>query len=127
MSAPYFGYPNHYDIKPFFPDFWDYDQSQKIPKPSTIIYLVCQTMYKWCYDYIMPRHFYRVNFPKAAQDDDRGLHNAFVSITHKIGLSKFFSFVPPAFDRDVWRAQHQPKSGGDKKDYDHTHNPHSNT
>jgi len=25
-------------------DFWDYDQSQKIAKPSTIIYLVCQTM-----------------------------------------------------------------------------------
>lgn len=66
----------------------------------------------------MPRHFYRMNFPKAAKEDDIGLTNGFVSITHKMGLSRFFSFVPPLFDRDAWRAEH----GGDKKDYDHTPN-----
>ena len=64
----------------------------------------------------MPRHFYRMNFPKKAQDDDIGLHNAFVAFTKIIGLGKYFSFIPPAFDRDAWRAQHPRKSGGDKKD-----------
>lgn len=68
----------------------------------------------------MPRHFYRLNNPKAAKEDDIGLTNSFVSITHKIGLSRFFSFVPPLFDRAAWRAEH---GGEDKKHYDHTHNP----
>ena len=67
----------------------------------------------------MPRHFYRINFPKAAHDDDIGLSNAFVAFTHAIGLKRFFSFTPPVFDRDAWRAEH----GGDKKDYDPTTNP----
>ena len=65
----------------------------------------------------MPRHFYRVNYPNQANDNDRGLHNAFVAFTHLIGLKKYFSFIPPVFDRDEWRAEH---GAGSKKDYDHT-------
>lgn len=67
----------------------------------------------------MPRHFYRINYPKAAHDDDVSLSNAFVAFTHAIGLKRFFSFTPPVFDEDVWRAE----NGGDKKDYDPTTNP----
>lgn len=60
-----------------------------------------------------------MNNPKAAKEDDIGYTNAFVSITHSIGLGKYFSFIPPLFDRVAWRAEH----GGDKKDYDHNTNP----
>ena len=62
-----------------------------------------------------------MNFPKAANEDDVGLSNAFVAFTHAIGLSKYFSFTPPNFDRGAWRAAHQ---AGDKKDYDPTKTPH---
>lgn len=63
-----------------------------------------------------PRHFYRSQYPKAASEDDRGLHNAFVSFTHVIGLKRFFSYVPPLFDRDAWRAEHSgDKTSGDKE------------
>ena len=68
----------------------------------------------------MARHFYRMNFPKPAKDNDIGLSNAFVAFTKVIGLGRFFSFTPPLFDRGAWRAQHE---AGDKKDYDHTTNP----
>lgn len=68
----------------------------------------------------MPRHFYRINNPKAAKNDDIGLSNAFVAFTRIIGLGRFFSFTPPLFDRDAWRAQH---GAGSKKDYDTNTNP----
>lgn len=68
----------------------------------------------------MARHFYRLNNPKAAKQEDIGLTNAFVAFTHSIGLSRFFSFVPPLFGGH----QERPKDGGDKKDHNH---PHSNT
>lgn len=61
----------------------------------------------------MPRHFYRMNNPRAAKQDDIGLTNTFVSFTHAIGLSKFFSFVPPLFGGH----QERPTDGGNKKDY----------
>ena len=61
-----------------------------------------------------PRHFSRMNNPQAAKEDDIGLTNAFVSFTHVIGLKRFFSYVPPLFDRGAWRAEH----GGDKKSGD---------
>lgn len=82
-----------------------------------------------------PRHFYRANYPRQAKDNDIGLSNAFVAFTHAIGLSNYFSFTPPIFDRDAWRGQHSGREevvdpyivdeiwGGDKKDYDHTSNP----
>jgi hypothetical protein len=73
--------------------------------------------------YCMARHFYRLNNPKAAKNDDIGLTNAFVAFTHAIGLSKFFSFVPPLFDRGAWRASHE---AGHEEDYDPTQNPHNN-
>jgi hypothetical protein len=60
-----------------------------------------------------------MNFPKPSKDNDIGLSNAFVAFTHMIGLSKYFSFTPPLFDRAEWQAQHQ---AGDKKDYDHNTN-----
>jgi hypothetical protein len=44
--------------------------------------------------------------PQAAKEDDIGLTNAFVSFTHAVGLKKYFSFVPPLFDRGAWRAEH---------------------
>jgi hypothetical protein len=68
----------------------------------------------------MPRHFYRLNNPKQANQDDIDLTNLFVAFTHVIGLSRFFSFTPPVFDREAWRAAHE---AGDKKDYDTTTNP----
>ncbi len=67
----------------------------------------------------MPRHFYRMNFPKPSKDNDIGLSNAFVAFTKAIGLGKYFSFTPPLFDRAEWRAHHE---AGDKKDYDHNTN-----
>lgn len=51
----------------------------------------------------MPRHFYRMGYPKAASQDDIDLHNAFVAFTHAIGLKRFFSFTPDIFNRTVWR------------------------
>lgn len=61
-----------------------------------------------------PRHFYRATFPRQAKDDDVDLTNTFVSFTHVIGLKRFFSYVPPLFDRGAWRAEH----GGGKKSGD---------
>lgn len=70
----------------------------------------------------MPRHFYRMNNPKAAKQEDIGLTNAFVAFTHSIGLGRFFSFIPPIFG---W-SQERPITSGDKKDYDHTPNTPNN-
>jgi hypothetical protein len=61
----------------------------------------------------MPRHFYRLNNPTAAKQEDIGLTNAFVSFTHAIGLSRFFSFIPPLFTGH----RERPISGGDQKEY----------
>jgi len=61
----------------------------------------------------MARHFYRLNNPKAAKQEDIGLTNAFVAFTHTIGLSRFFSFIPPLFGGH----QEQPITSGDQKDY----------
>jgi hypothetical protein len=43
-----------------------------------------------------PRHFanYRSNDPEGYKAFSDSMHNTFVSITHKIGLGKFFSFTP---------------------------------
>jgi hypothetical protein len=61
----------------------------------------------------MARHFSRLNNPTAAKQEDIGLTNAFVSFTHAIGLSRFFSFIPPLFGGH----QERPISGGDQKEY----------
>ena len=44
-----------------------------------------------------PRHFanYAKTDPKGYQTFCDSLWNGFVSVTHTIGLSKFFSFTPP--------------------------------
>lgn len=98
-----------------------YERYQKIPRKllrSQTIF--SQTMINGVMIICMPRYFYRSNYPKAAKEDDIGLTNLFVAFTHAIGLSHYFSFTPPLFDRDAWRAQH---GAGSKKDYDHTTNP----
>jgi hypothetical protein len=43
-----------------------------------------------------PRHFadYAKNDPKQYQAFSDSMWNGFVSVTHKIGLSKFFTFTP---------------------------------
>jgi hypothetical protein len=43
-----------------------------------------------------PRHFsnYRNHDPKGYQTFSDNMHNAFVSVTHLLGLGKFFSFTP---------------------------------
>ena len=43
-----------------------------------------------------PRHFsnYRNNDPKGYRTFSDNMHNAFVSVTHLVGLSKFFTFTP---------------------------------
>ena len=76
----------------------------------------------------MPRHFHRMNNPKAAKQNDIDLTNTFVSFTHVIGLSRFFTYVPPLFDRHSWREDHDIDPsiveeiwGGDKKDYEPHH------
>jgi hypothetical protein len=61
----------------------------------------------------MARHFSRLNNPKAAKQEDIGLTNTFVAFTHSIGLSRFFSFIPPLFSGH----QERPTDGGNKKDY----------
>lgn len=65
----------------------------------------------------MPRHFSRMNNPRAAKQNDIGLTNTFVAFTHTIGLGKFFSFVPPLFGGH----QERPIIDGDKKDYEPHH------
>jgi hypothetical protein len=49
-----------------------------------------------------PRHFYRSQYPKAAANDDAGLHNAFVAFTHMIGLKKFFSYIPIPYTDNLY-------------------------
>ena len=61
----------------------------------------------------MARHFYRLNNPKAAKQEDIGLTNTFVAFTHSIGLSRFFSFIPPLFGGH----QERPITSGDQKEY----------
>lgn len=69
-----------------------------------------------------PRHFARINNPKAAKEDDIGLTNAFVAFTHAIGLGNYFSYTPPLFDRDAWRAEHGGgKKSGDKENTQSSH------
>ena len=53
----------------------------------------------------MPRNFYKMSYPKQAQQDHADKVNAFVAFTHLIGLSKFFSFTPDIFDRQAWREE----------------------
>ena len=50
-----------------------------------------------------PRHFanYAKQNPKGYQTFSDNLWNGFVSITHTIGLSKFFSFTPAEFVDDL--------------------------
>lgn len=47
-----------------------------------------------------PRHFadYQKRDPKGYQAFSDSLWNSFVSITHSVGLSKFFSFSPEKLD-----------------------------
>ena len=54
-------------------------------------------LYIWCYNKDMsPRHFanYAKQYPKQYQAFSDNMWNGFVSITHTIGLSRFFSFTP---------------------------------
>jgi len=53
---------------------------------------------QWCYNWNMTRDY----FAQYAKQDPKGykvfsdsVWNAFVSVTHKIGLSNYFSFTPP--------------------------------
>ena len=60
-----------------------------------------------------PRHFanLRQSDPKAYQKGEDQVWNTFVSITHKVGLSNFFSFTP-----DFLQARAQ--NGGDQTNPD---------
>ncbi len=51
-----------------------------------------------------PRHFanYAKNDPKGYQTFSDSMWNTFVSVTHTIGLSKFFSFTPEELQRRNW-------------------------
>lgn len=64
----------------------------------------------------MPRHFYKMSYPKQAQQDHADKVNAFVAFTHLIGLSKFFSFTPDIFDRQAWREDHKNDQPSRHKD-----------
>jgi hypothetical protein len=48
-----------------------------------------------------PRHFanYAKQYPKQYQAFSDNMWNGFVSITHTIGLNRFFSFVPAEFEQ----------------------------
>jgi hypothetical protein len=60
-----------------------------------------------------PRHFanYRKNDPEGYKAFSDSMHNTFVSITHSIGLKRFFSFTPPFSGGQ----KEQPISSGDKE------------
>jgi len=51
-------------------------------------------------DIMTPRHFanYAKNNPKDYQKFSDSMWNSFVSVTHAIGLSNYFSFSPPFLD-----------------------------
>ena len=51
----------------------------------------------------MGHHFanYRKQDPKGYEQFSTGLWNGFVSITHKVGLNRFFSFTPEFLSDEI--------------------------
>ena len=80
----------------------------------TISNPICQT-FIWVYNiYMTPRQHFanlRQSDPVAYRKGSDQVWNTFVSVTHKIGLSSFFSFTP---DFSEYRA----KNGGDQENPD---------
>ena len=59
----------------------------------------------------MPRHFSKQTFKNQARQEHIDNHNAFTSLSHAIGLSRFFSFTPDTplqFWRDDIRSNTNP-------------------
>lgn len=55
-----------------------------------------------------PRHHfadYRKNDPKGYQTFSDGMWNTFVSVTHHIGLNRFFSYTPEEAERRNYTAK----------------------
>jgi hypothetical protein len=93
--------------KPFFSNK-DYVAQKPFPKPGLYhIKPYLSNLCIWCYNKDMsPRHFadYAKRYPKQYQAFSDNMWNGFVSITHTIGLSKFFSFTPDFSAKKVYGA-----------------------
>jgi hypothetical protein len=47
-----------------------------------------------------PRHFANSQNPNIGREVSAGFHNAFTTVAHKVGLGRFFSFIPALFHYD---------------------------
>ena len=62
--------------------------------------MFAKPLYRVYNDIMSPRHFaaYAKRNPKQYQAFSDSMWNSFVSVTHAIGLSNYFSFSPPFLD-----------------------------
>ena len=62
--------------------------------------MFAKPLYRVYNDIMTPRHFaaYAKNNPKDYQKFSDSMWNSFVSVTHAIGVSNYFSFSPPFLD-----------------------------
>jgi hypothetical protein len=92
------------------PSFSKKDYVAQKPFPNHGLYHIkpsLSNLYIWCYNKDMsPRHFanYAKQYPKQYQAFSDNMWNGFVSITHTIGLSRFFSFTPDFSAKKVYSA-----------------------
>jgi hypothetical protein len=86
----------------------DYVAQKLFPKPGLYhIKPYLSNLCIWCYNnHMSPRHFaaYAKRDPKGYAAFSDSLWNSFVSITHTVGLSRFFSFTPDFSAKKVYGA-----------------------